>query len=376
MSVTSGFFNSKNGDRKYDAVQMSSIFDGIVVDGVLMHFGGRLMVTATGDDMTIRVATGRAWFNHTWTLNDSILPLAIPQSELILDRIDAVVIDVDGDLETRANDIIIVKGTPATEPQRPTLIDTQSHKQIPLAFIHVRQTVTSIRQADITNMVGTTSCPFCTAPLEKMSIDALVAQWGDQWNEFYEQETAAVIEARKFWNSEMNTFYNEAETEFNDWKLQQQDRFNLWFGTIQGILEGDAAGKLAMEIVEIRDEIAKLGEDQTELLEALRQELIAGGLTVKEATHAVNADNANAANYAASAGSVAWANVQGKPATYPPSPHTQDASTIVSGTFPFGLMIAGGNVSQWAIRPIHYGTFDLSPGVSPLHEGGLYGMYQ
>lgn len=375
MSVTSGFFNSKNGDRKYDAVQMSSIFDGIVVDGVLMHFGGRLMVTATGEDMTIRVDTGRAWFNHTWTLNDSILPLAVPQSELILDRIDAVVIDVNGDLETRANDIVIVKGTPATEPQRPTLIDTQSRKQIPLAYIHVRQTVTSIRQADITNMVGTSACPFCTAPLEKMSIDALVAQWGDQWNEFYEQETAAVREARNFWNSEMNLFYNEARTEFSDWKIARNEEFNLWFGTIKDILADDVAGNLAMQIVEIRDEIAKLGEDQTELLEALRQELIAGGLTVKEATHAVNADNANTANYAASAGSVHWDNVQGKPAAYPPTWHSQDANTI-GGTFPFGILVERGNPQQWSLRPIQLGTWDHAPGVTALDTGWIYGMYQ
>ncbi len=37
MSVTFGFYNSVNGDRKYDAIQMSSIFDGIIRDGVFQH---------------------------------------------------------------------------------------------------------------------------------------------------------------------------------------------------------------------------------------------------------------------------------------------------------------------------------------------------
>ena len=36
----------------------------------------------------------------------------------------------------------------------------------------IRDRVTSIRQANITNTVGTSECPFVTAPLEKMSIDA------------------------------------------------------------------------------------------------------------------------------------------------------------------------------------------------------------
>ena len=39
MSVTYGFYNSINGDRKYNALEMSSIFDGIIVDGVYMSIG-------------------------------------------------------------------------------------------------------------------------------------------------------------------------------------------------------------------------------------------------------------------------------------------------------------------------------------------------
>ena len=39
MSVTYGFYNSIKGDRKYNALEMSSIFDGIIVDGVYMSIG-------------------------------------------------------------------------------------------------------------------------------------------------------------------------------------------------------------------------------------------------------------------------------------------------------------------------------------------------
>ena len=44
MSVTYGFYNSKNKDRRYDAIQMSSIFDGIIRDGILQHVGTAMMV--------------------------------------------------------------------------------------------------------------------------------------------------------------------------------------------------------------------------------------------------------------------------------------------------------------------------------------------
>lgn len=87
MSVTFGFYNSKEGDRRYDAIQMSSIFDGIIQDGILQHVG-TAMVVKESEAMIINVGVGRAWFNHTWTLNDALLPLVVPQSEILLNRYD------------------------------------------------------------------------------------------------------------------------------------------------------------------------------------------------------------------------------------------------------------------------------------------------
>ena len=46
MAFTCGFFNSENGDRKYNAEQMSAIFDGIIADGVFTTIGDHLAVSA------------------------------------------------------------------------------------------------------------------------------------------------------------------------------------------------------------------------------------------------------------------------------------------------------------------------------------------
>lgn len=159
MSVTFGFYNSKEGDRRYDAIQMSSIFDGIIQDGILQHVG-TAMVVKESEAMIINVGVGRAWFNHTWTLNDALLPLVVPQSEILLNRYDAVVLEVDSREAVRANDIKIIKGTPASNPTKPTMVKTNDRWQYPLAYIYVGAGVTSIRQANITNCVGTSECPF------------------------------------------------------------------------------------------------------------------------------------------------------------------------------------------------------------------------
>ena len=44
MAWTSGFFNSVNGDRLYNADQMSHIFEGLITDGVYESVGNKLAV--------------------------------------------------------------------------------------------------------------------------------------------------------------------------------------------------------------------------------------------------------------------------------------------------------------------------------------------
>ena len=227
--VTYGFYNSKNGDRKYDAIQMSSIFDGIIRDGVLQHYG-TAMVVKESEGMMVNVGIGRAWFNHTWTLNDALLPLTVPISEVLLNRIDAVVLEVDARESVRANSIKVIKGTPASSPKNPTLVKTNDRWQYPLAYIRVNAGVTSIRQANITNCVGTSACPFVTAPLEKMSIDALIAQWGDQWKAFYGAQTADMEATNTFWKNQWRTWFQAQTTEIQEaylnWEHQWEEFFN------------------------------------------------------------------------------------------------------------------------------------------------------
>lgn len=208
MALTFGFYNSINNDRKYDAVQMSSIFDGIIRDGVFMHVGTSMMVR-TSSGMMVTVGLGRAWFNHTWTLNDALYPLTIAQSEVVQDRIDTMVLEVDSTLSVRANSFKIIKGTPSAVPVRPTLIKSTLVNQYPLCDIRVNRGVTVINQANITNRVGTNDCPFVTGPLTLMNIDALVAQWENQWTVFYNAQQLRMINTTNGFIEEWERFTNE-----------------------------------------------------------------------------------------------------------------------------------------------------------------------
>lgn len=176
MALTYGFYNSQNGDRMYDATDISSIFDGILNDGVFMSIGDAFIVSAA-NGMQVKVGSGRAWFNHTWTYNSVPSLHSIEPAEIVLNRIDTVVLEINASEEVRANSIKVIKGTPASNPVAPTLIDTELVHQYPLADIYVGANVTEIIPANITNRVGTEACPLSTGILETLDSAPLLAQW-------------------------------------------------------------------------------------------------------------------------------------------------------------------------------------------------------
>lgn len=185
MSVTCGFFNSLNGDRKYSAMDMSRLFDGLITDGIYASIGTAMMVTAdTG--CVVNVGIGRAWFNHTWTYNDSVLPIECPRSDLLLGRIDAIVLEVDTSNAVRWNSIKCIEGVASSNPQRPSMLNTDEVKQYPLCYINRKANNDTITQSNIYNMVGSSECPFVTGVVSKLTTNELVRRWEIEFVEWFE----------------------------------------------------------------------------------------------------------------------------------------------------------------------------------------------
>ena len=210
MSVTCGFYNSLNGDRKYNAIQMGRIFDGLIGDGVFATVGNAFVVKAANGN-TVNVDTGKAWFNHTWTINDAVLPIELPEADILLERIDAVILEVNASSMVRQNTIKFVKGTASSTPVRPSMENSKYVHQYPLCYIQRKHGATAITQADITPMVGSTETPFVTALLQTVSLDVLLGKWQD---------------------------------ELNQWVANEEKEFNDWFAGLKDTLDGNVAGNL------------------------------------------------------------------------------------------------------------------------------------
>nr|DAU40020.1 MAG TPA: Receptor Binding Protein [Caudoviricetes sp.] len=203
MAVTYGFYDSLNHDRLYNAQQMSAIFDGIINDGVFMSVGNQFH-TVAGTGMQVIVKSGRAWFDSTWTLNDAEYPLSIDAADVLLTRIDAVVLEVNSEVATRANTIKVVKGTPASTPAKPTLTNTAAVHQHALAYVTVAKNTTAITNSMIEIVVGKTETPYVTAILQTTDITDLFKKW--------------------------------------------ENDFQVWFETVKGTLDGDVALNLQNQI--------------------------------------------------------------------------------------------------------------------------------
>ncbi len=254
MSVSSGFFNSLNGDRKYNAAQMSAIFDGLIIDGVFASIGTAFAVKAAGG-LTVNVGIGKAWFDHTWTVNDSILPMTAPEAEVLLDRIDAVVLEVNGTESVRENTIKFVKGNPSSAPSRPTLTNEGNAHQYPLCYIYRKYGTAVINQADITPMVGTESTPFVTGILQTISLDELLGKWQDELDRFTDARSKEVDdwiaqEESDFtaWFNKMKADLQQEQTVLDQWIASEQADFLAWYNQMKDQLSGDVAGNLQLEI--------------------------------------------------------------------------------------------------------------------------------
>ena len=170
MAFTYGFYNSREHDRVYSAEDFSSIFDGIIADGVfhIIPIGGdlanndQMRVTPNGA-MTVSVGRGKAWFNHTWSTNDTPYALQLEASHGVYDRYDAIVLEVRSNVEYRQNSLKVLTGTASANPTKPVLSNIKGFYQHALAYVLVHAGATQIEPEDIEDMVGTLETPYARA---------------------------------------------------------------------------------------------------------------------------------------------------------------------------------------------------------------------
>jgi hypothetical protein len=154
ISETYGPFNSGGGASILEsqwrefigALFTSGVLKGAKVNG---SAGNDLAVSAPGGAMSVNLATGVACAYGFFYENDATLAKTIAASDPSLARIDRVVIRLD--LAGRTVQSAVLTGTPSGSPVAPTLTQTSTTWEIPIARIAVGAGVTQIVGANVTD---------------------------------------------------------------------------------------------------------------------------------------------------------------------------------------------------------------------------------
>lgn len=190
MAITYGFFNSVEGDRKYNADQMSEYFDGLISNGIYEDVGGALQVKAiAGGGMAVNVETGRGIIDCKWINNSSVLTLDITAAHVTLNRYTAIVMRLDN--VNRLMEITTKDGTAASTPVKPAMQNDATMTELCLAYIYIAASATSISQADIEDTRPTNLCGWITGLIDQVDTSELFIQYQTAWNNYYNTMTAA-----------------------------------------------------------------------------------------------------------------------------------------------------------------------------------------
>lgn len=206
MTIRSGFFNSVDGDRKYNADDMNRPYKNLIANGVFPNPSTNLQVLVSSG-MTVQVLEGDGLFGGGWANNDAPVLLTLAPGETNLNRIDAIVIARDTSELVRSTTVYIKKGTPSSAPVAPTMIRNDYLNEYCLATVRVNSGTTSLSQSMITDTRGNTDvCGWVTGLIDQVDTSTLFAQWETAYAEQYVKNTEA---------------------------------FNSWFTNLQSILADD-----------------------------------------------------------------------------------------------------------------------------------------
>ena len=181
----SGFFNSINGDRLYDADQMSRIFEGLITDGVYKSVGDKLAVQPN-NGMTIQIGTGRGWFNKRWIENTTPYTITLEASDVVLSRYAAICVRVDTSDGGRTAQPYVKYSEYGSTPNKPTMTRSETVNEYCLAYIYIGAGLTTITASNIEDTRGNnTLCGWVTGLIEQLSTTTLFTQWEALFNNWF-----------------------------------------------------------------------------------------------------------------------------------------------------------------------------------------------
>lgn len=221
--------SADNPDRAANSKIFADYLKSFFSDGIFpvltqfpdMH---QLAVRASNPaGMSVVVDTGMGLISGRQYAQDAERTLQIPAADVSFPRKDRIVLRMDLNTQYRNNELYVVTGTAASNPQPPALTRNNVVYELALATISVAANATSITATDITDeRANTDVCGYVTNVLGQVDTSVI--------------------------NAQFQAFFEQTQENTADWEDAQQAAFTAWFNTIKGQLGEDAAGNLQNQI--------------------------------------------------------------------------------------------------------------------------------
>lgn len=195
FKVNCGFFDSIDNDRLYSAEDMNKPYKRVITNGIFATPQGTpstdLQVMSSNNGMNIIVKKGEGLIGDRWYENPNDLIITVGSNNGIVPRIDSVIAQVNKLQNGRVGNIIYREGTPNSTPAAPEINSTENIIEMRIANIYVAPTTNLIGQDVITDLRGSSECPWITSLIQQVDTSTLYAQWQAAYQKYYKDETEA-----------------------------------------------------------------------------------------------------------------------------------------------------------------------------------------
>lgn len=195
MPISSGFYNSVNGDRVYDADHFGSLFNGIISDGIFPNVGDKFFVHPTGNGLGVYIGSGKAWINKRWVENTGDESVQLTAANASFDRVDTIALSVDNSKAVRGAKFEVIRGIPGAAPTSPILPNAGEKKYMPIADVRVIKNSQNISAENITNYVGSAYAPYISGPVSTINLNALEAKLKGEFDTWFASVRDALANA-------------------------------------------------------------------------------------------------------------------------------------------------------------------------------------
>ena len=243
FEVNCGFFDSINKDRLYSADEMNRPYKRVITNGVFATPTGTpstdLQTKSANDGMNIIVKKGEGMFGDKWFENPTDIAITVPNNTSTVPRRDSVIVQVDKRTNGRKGNIVYRTGTPNSNPMPPNLSTDNNVVEYRIANIYVAASAVYIGQDAITDLRGSSECPWVTSLIKQVDTSTLFAQWEYAYNNYFNTSTAEFNEYAALRQAEFDQFLENLTSElsvatniimFNSNYISQTDVTNIPIG--------------------------------------------------------------------------------------------------------------------------------------------------